>query len=452
MLTLAPSTLKVTLSFLLTLIVLFGAAHSAVADAVRCEGLFDSNNIGENRSVLGKFLARQRLLGAMGSRSKTSFSAPGGTISISNPRPEANSKPWTPKRGEPLRLSLAQETIAKEVLARHRLFIQVNGAAEIVPVEGFTAVIAAFNGFATGRYTHRFFVSENSYRVELSGHAIVIMAEIIHALRRIEVPMNPIALPVIVPVMRYGNMREQINRIEHITALTSSELAAIANAKQAERMLGMNEEAVTRWFNDALMAAQLNRGEHQVVTVGLILRSFQTVLGRETTTQVTPETHGKWRQAARRVFDEILIPRLELDLEEALFSSDLALRAAYEDAIATLALPESMLSRHAPNRPFIENLKASYFAQTGRKLTSAEIASHSVNPDLLEVVKRYFLVYKDGFKPRYTQQDFIEFARTGIGDRDFESAYQALSTELVRMGYNRHSVKDALSLLGGRTY
>lgn len=77
-----------------------------------------------------------------------------------------------------------QEALAKSILTPYRIFTKVE--AEYSLAETSAVVVSSFDAVATGRFKQRFFIGENVDRVEISNQAIVIFAEIAHAVRTMD--------------------------------------------------------------------------------------------------------------------------------------------------------------------------------------------------------------------------------------------------------------------------
>jgi hypothetical protein len=460
--------LRIVFGFVVT----FAIGGSAIAGPDRCEELFTK------RKFVADLLARKRFVVMVSSRSRSVPAAQGGVTSISNPRPdfrpEHDTSNGNGRNFRPLRDTSGQEAVAIQLLQAHRVFSQKisadgTAASEVSASDGRSVVTSSYDGLLTGRYTHRFFIGENSERVEISGRAIVTLAEIIHALKRIELPINPAKLigaytaPFFGRYMGHFGSRDHINHLEYITTLTSSELAAIDLANRAERQLGIKEADVATWFDYVLASARGDRGTQLVVAPGLVLRTFYAGLRegsiRASNGELQNEAaQSRWIEAANKVVNETLLPRIEKDFEEAVLRSDLVVRETYVAAIEQFATPHSTARVGAVlSRTGAAQIRSNYRNSTGLEITASEAVDLNLkfretkgrvrNSQLLEAVMRYLVVYKDGYKSRFVLNDFVEFSRTGIGDREIEAAYSDFVTEMLRFGYSRHEVIDAVTLL-----
>lgn len=254
------------------------------------------------------------------------------------------------------------------------------------------------------------------------------------------------------PVGYQYNGREYINRLEHLAALSSQELATVHRAEQQAVASGMTDAAIATWFNEAVTSARGDSREQSVLTAGLMMRTFVAGVRRGTIGNVKPEQQDQWISRAREVFTKILIPRLRRDFEEAILFTDGTVHKTYGQVLDLMASPD----RRQLYRTFAIVVRSTYQGNAASDLAPERVVElrkqwlesngRVVDGELLAAVKKCLVVYKE-LRPRYALSDFIEYSRTGIGDREMETAYAALQSELVRVGYSRQAVADALVLL-----
>ncbi len=452
-----------------------GISFAAHADSFRCEDMFRS------KSVVQSFLARKRLLSMVSNRGSSVPPSTGRATSISNPRPDAEPLPATVRRQlNTFRDTTAQEAIAQQVLQRGRFFGQKIDPQmpmprdffnDVTPVEVRPMVADAFYGFEANRHTRRFYLETDGERVEISPRAIVLLGEILLAVRRAEatksendsVPLQK--TPMMYQTGNIADLRQSINRIEGITALTTAELEAIELTKKKEAALGMKQDEVDSLFQYIADASRTDRSAQLTITPGLVVRAVQTILDRR-----AEERDRKLANATKTIVRNILLPRLEKDFDEALLLTDATVRQGYAEAAAHAAIYQSGVQSRGPvfssegkrsqvGSSIVSSAEMTqvfhlYETKTGRhsiqnianELVAAQ-AKGAVHFDLLKAVAQYLVIYKGGFKPRYSLADFIEFSRNGIGDREIENAYSAFVTDLVRVGYSRVETLDSLSML-----
>jgi len=327
------------------------------------------------------------------------------------------------------------------------------------------------------RYAIRYRTADYSGEkiVEIAPHALTFMASIASATRSsndvesaaqlLKDRTKPVSLREPLFTDLAHRIRMYLGDVDRPQNSVLTELADLTKLLK-EGSFGISQrDLAANWFAGAIGRA-VDDGSN-TVTVETIAKTFLAELGtkKDGITYPNEEARLRWIDLSRQVLRDVIEPRINQDVTEAMARGLASVESVYDEVI--LEITELQKDNTATqyqnaegsiipiNRKRLEKVMALYTKETRRTFSIAEILSANLtggidrhrDTNLMTAVSMFIT---ETTSAQYTIQNLLQARNSGASGSD-ESirAHELIRTMIRYKGYNEHSAVEALKIMQG---
>lgn len=323
-------------------------------------------------------------------------------------------------------------------------------------------------------YRYRVWANDGVDRVEISPLTILMMSEIIAATRMRTSPQE--ADKVFGGKISTSTIfRNPIDRLRFYEGerpnVTPSEVKELVKVslllKEGES--GIGARSAETWFAESINLAR--ESVSKTLTPTIAIKVFNHLLNQGTIEYGSIKEKMTWEGLRDEVINQLLVPRLEMDINRSLSDGDKVVSIAYIDILNEMfTLHQDPQARTYVNsdtgdekiidRERLAKVTEIYKRKYGQMINLASIAlfhadilnsgqKRSVsrtepNPELLSAVAEY---YASNNARIVSLEDISDYQRIGHGGDDVVTASKTLYHAMEKLGYNKYAVKEAINLV-----